>query len=315
MTILVVGAGSIGTRHIRNLLRLGCSVSIFDRDASCRVPFEKMKRVTVYDNLKMALASGPTACFVCTPTRLHLSVARRALRAGAHVFIEKPLSHSLAGTSAFIREAAASKRVVMVACNYLFHDGMRALQKVIRQNAYGAALVSHVALGYHLPSARALRDHRQTYASQKGQGGDVLLDSGSHVLVYLCALFGSCRKVAAFSSSLHPLGLGSKEAAVLAVTHKSGVLSTVSLDYASSKATHRIEVVTEKGRLVLDLRKNKLTFEDERASKTLYQGTRDLNHMFLKEIRHFLRCVRSGEQPLQDVTLGRDIVKLLCISS
>ena len=311
MRVLVVGAGAIGTRHIRNLIGLGVKdIAVADPDP--RRPLSLRTRgIARYRSDAEALRHfRPEAVFVCTPTRLHLPVARRALRAGAHVFVEKPLSHTSAGVNAFAAEAARSRRTVMIACNYLFHDGMRKLSQTLRAGRHGRPLSYAVTLGYHVPSARGARG-RTAYGARKGEGEDVLLDSGSHCIPYLRALFGSVARTAALTSPLHPLGLKSGELSVVALRHATGVLGVLSLDYVRRQASHRMDVLTDKGRLAFDVRANALWFVGGRSRQKLYQGVRDLNHMFIKELKHFLACIRSGKKPLQDAKNGTEVVRLL----
>ena len=285
-------------------------IAVVEPDPRRRASF-RIRGIARYQSDAPALRRfRPEAVLVCTPTRLHLPVALRALRAGANVFVEKPLSHTSGGTNAFAAEAARSGRTVMVACNYLFHDGVRKLMAVLRARRYGRPLSYAVTLGYHVPSARG-EQGRAAYGARGGVGEDVLLDSGSHCIAYLRVLFGPLVETVAYASTLHPLGLQSGELSVAALRHTNGVLGVLSLDYVHRKAVHAVDVVTEKGRLMLDVRRNTLRFEDAHSRRKLYQGTRDLNHMFIKELAHFFACIRSGKKPLQDATEGSETVRLL----
>ena len=86
--VLVVGAGSIGQRHLRNLRALGVKdLTAFD---AARQRVETVARehgVAICSSFEAGLAQKPDAVLVCTPPHLHTVVARQALEAGAHVFI------------------------------------------------------------------------------------------------------------------------------------------------------------------------------------------------------------------------------------
>ena len=107
MTVLVVGCGSIGRRHIGNLRSLGVHhISVCETDPDRLSQAESQFAVSGYGNLEKALEeAAPDAVIVCTPPYLHVQQALAAVGAGAHVFIEKPLSHSLDGIDDLIREA------------------------------------------------------------------------------------------------------------------------------------------------------------------------------------------------------------------
>ena len=60
---------------------------------------EEKYGVTVFADLDAALGERPDAVFVCNPSSLHVSVALKAARAGCHLFVEKPLSHTPTGST------------------------------------------------------------------------------------------------------------------------------------------------------------------------------------------------------------------------
>src|SRR3989338_4123125 len=91
--ILIIGLGSIGQRHHRNLLALGYG-NVWAYDANNK----KIKdlRLKISTLTPSALQDFDVA-FICTPNYLHMKHALLAARAGCDLFIEKPLSHSLKG--------------------------------------------------------------------------------------------------------------------------------------------------------------------------------------------------------------------------
>ena len=93
---LIVGAGSIGRRHLGNLKQLGLSKLSAcdphpDRLAYVREHFQAESFANIEDGLK----SKPDIVLICSPPVQHADQALQAVRAGAHVFIEKPLSDSM----------------------------------------------------------------------------------------------------------------------------------------------------------------------------------------------------------------------------
>ena len=95
---LVVGCGSIGKRHIENLLALGANEIIaFDPQAVRREEVAASMGVVTVDSLSAAWGLGPQVCVIAAPSSLHVALALDAARHGCHLFIEKPLSHTWEG--------------------------------------------------------------------------------------------------------------------------------------------------------------------------------------------------------------------------
>src|ERR1035437_3886387 len=127
---LVVGCGSIGRRHARNLESLGvrqlgfCDTSP-ETLKECR---EELSGEIFADYDEALRKFRPDLVLICTPPVYHVEEALAALQARAHVFIEKPLSHELGGIQALIAEARRNDRNVQVGYNMRFHPGLQILK-------------------------------------------------------------------------------------------------------------------------------------------------------------------------------------------
>ena len=98
MKILIAGLGSIGRRHLRNLVALGESDLVLLRSHRATLPDDELKGYPVETDIHKALRKyKPDAVVVANPTSLHLDVAIPAAEAGCHILLEKPVSHSLEG--------------------------------------------------------------------------------------------------------------------------------------------------------------------------------------------------------------------------
>src|SRR5688572_3649083 len=131
--IVVVGGGSIGSRHVRNLHSLGQrDIVVVEPNNDRRVTIARDYEVAVYATLDAAMEGAPRAVLVCTPPYRHVEVARAALEAGAHLFIEKPLSHTLDSVEALLAAAADKGRIILVGYNLRYHPGLIKVESLIR---------------------------------------------------------------------------------------------------------------------------------------------------------------------------------------
>src|SRR5687767_863750 len=98
-SVLVIGCGSIGERHLRCFSGTGrATVVAADTVPATRARMKETYAVETTDDWKGSLRSGRhDVAVICTPAPLHVDMATHALECGVNILIEKPLSISLAG--------------------------------------------------------------------------------------------------------------------------------------------------------------------------------------------------------------------------
>lgn len=305
MKILVVGCGSIGTRHASNLARLGgVELLLYDVDLARSQSLAQALGGMVIPNLEDGLASVPDAALICTPTYLHIPLALRALQAGAHLLIEKPLSHTLDGTDELIREAASLKRVLLVGCNLRFHRPITILKHWLDEGAIGRPLYGRFLYGNYLPNWRPQEDYRHTYSAHAEMSGGVPLE-GVHEIDCARWFLGEPSMVLAMTGRVSQLEIDTDDVAEILVRFASGAMAEIHLDYLRPRRGRSCELIGDEG-LSIWRAEGK---HPERSSLELHRldgrneqqaFDMDLNEMYIEEIRHFLQCIKGEESPALD---------------
>ena len=315
MRALFIGLGSIGQRHLRNLRALkGNAIEIiawrvrgFNQVLTDEMHIEEdADLVSRYNyrevpTLEAGLAEEPDFTFVCNPTSMHVPVALAALRAGSHVFIEKPLSDSLDEVDALILEASRRKLVVYVGHQFRFHPAIQCLEKLLEKGAIGAVLAVRAVVGEHLPSFHPYEDYRETYAARRELGGGVVLTQ-SHEIDFLCHIFGVPHRVFAIGGHVSTLQLTVDDLAMVLMdcgTRARPLPVALQMDFVQRPAVRNCEVIGENGKIVMDLmRPSLLQFarDGSEACRRYWQGFRR-NDMFLDQLNHFLACCAGNENP------------------
>jgi predicted dehydrogenase len=96
MKILIAGLGSVGRRHLRNLIALGEKDVVLLRSHQSTLPDEELAAFPAETDFVVALREyKPDAVIVANPTALHLDIAIPAAQSGCHIFLEKPISDSI----------------------------------------------------------------------------------------------------------------------------------------------------------------------------------------------------------------------------
>lgn len=311
--ILVVGFGSIGQRHYRNLLSLGyVNVFVYDVDRS---KLTSLGEKTI-ESLNLKVLSGFTSVLVCNPSHLHVETALLAIMAGCNVFIEKPLAFSDKGIAALEQAAKKHKTTVMVACNYRFHAAYASLFKILKEKRLGKALFANAEIRYDMRTARKGVDYRKSYASKAGQSGGVIYDSGSHVVDYLVDLFGVPTSVNAYTKNI-VLETGLNDLAALELEFKGGIFSKIFLDLFSRTRRNFLEIECEQGTIRWDLFANSLTWSGvnkKQHTQYFYSNYADAegrNQSYLAELKYFFETCNGKKPPIAALSHARTVTRVL----
>src|SRR3954468_16076855 len=138
----LVGLGYWGPNLARNFDQLGTLVALCDLDAELRDRFAaRYPHVTIYSDYAEMLASGGLdAVVVATPVPTHFALAKQALEAGKHVFVEKPPAMRAAEMEELVTLAETRNLVLMPGHLLLYHPGVQKVKQLIDAGDLGEIL-------------------------------------------------------------------------------------------------------------------------------------------------------------------------------
>ncbi len=179
--ILIIGCGSIGERHLRSLRHAGrAQVWVCEPRDELRTRIAKDYSVEAFASVDQALAALRfDGVVICTPAHTHIPIALTALKCGAGLLIEKPLSIKLDGVAELRQAVAASKRFVGVAYVYHFVPGVREARAFLQEGTLGRPLQATVVAGQHFPTFRPA--YREIYYTKHETGGGAIQDALTHL--------------------------------------------------------------------------------------------------------------------------------------
>lgn len=312
VSVLVVGGGSIGQRHIMNLRNLGVGkLSVSDPSSERRAVLESGYAVTTYALFEEALlGENPSAVLICTPPNSHVELAIRAVESGAHVFIEKPISNSMDGIDRLIEESENRNRIIQVGYNWRFHDGLRKIKELLGEGAIGRVMWARAETGQYLPDWRPQLDYRQNYTARRAMGGGIILD-GSHEIDYIRWLLGEVTQVYCQAGTLSDLDVDVEDTASIILTFESGCIGEVHLDFVQRARARNCKVVGTEGTITWDhITGSLMVFEAGNSSWRSFDLDPDPNAKYLAEMDDFMRCVIKEREPVAGLHAGVRVMEI-----
>lgn len=297
MKILIVGLGSIGRRHLQNLTTLGVRRLAAVTQHRCALPSDNLPPFGAFDTLDAALVHRPDAVFICNPTALHLESALAAARAGCHIFLEKPVSHTLDGLDELALLAEKNDLIVQVGFQFRFYPVFQRIKRVIEQGGIGRVVSVQAHWGEYLPGWHPWEDYRAGYSARADLGGGVLLTL-CHPFDYLRWILGEASVTGATGGQLSDLETDTEDLALVALRFENGAVGSVYLDYISKPAKHTLQITGTAGRIEWDADFGSAKIYSGHDIDTVSPGKYfDRNELFQAEVADFMDCILHHRQP------------------
>lgn len=246
LKVIFFGLGSIGLKHA-NLINqhFDFEVFAFKEKQSSPSGISFVKELYSWNEVEEEKLD---VAFITNPTFLHIDTASKLAKLGIKLFIEKPISSSLAGLANLIELTKEHRLATYVAYNLRFHPIILELKKHCESEK--PIHVSAVCSSF-LPSWRKGQDHKVSYSSSREMGGGVLLDL-SHEFDFLTYLLGELTIVATSSGRLSNITSDSEDYADILVTAERSS-ATIHLSYFGHQSSRVIKMDFEKYSLIGDL--------------------------------------------------------------
>ncbi|HCS79106.1 TPA: hypothetical protein DIV55_05200 [Patescibacteria group bacterium] len=313
MKMLVIGCGSIGERHIKNIYSFG-NQTIIAYDPN-RTKLENLKKsfssLIISSELKNIWKLNPEIAFICTPTSLHLPQALIAAKHKCHLFIEKPLADSERNIRKLHQIVRMKKIITFVACNWRFYWAISEIRSLLHKKVIGQIFSARISAGSYLPQWHPNEDYRKLYAAQKKFGGGAILDF-IHELDYACWLFGEIDKLTGMYGKLSNLQIDTEDCAELLMTIKGGPLVSIHVDYLQRVYERSCTIIGSQGTIVWNFSSHKIKIYSSKTknwTELSEPKNYDLNQMYKHQLEYFFACIRKNKNTDNDVFHAAKILK------
>lgn len=297
LRVLLVGCGSVGKRHARVLEQLGVRQFLAcDPDpAQLSSLLLQHPAITPCESFEAGLHLEPDAVFVLTPPSLHVPMATEAIRAGRHVFIEKPISDNLDGIDELALLAQERNKHVMIGLCFRFHEGILKAKELLDGGVIGRLICVRAMVGEHLPDVRP--DYKRLFSSRAYGAFDLMHDLD----LALWYANQPVRAVKGLYGSYSDIGIDAPDLVEILIDFENRCMASVHLDFFQRPRRRRIELIGTAGVICVDLASwDEYTVSffktgDANWQKESRPAKRD--DMFLAEDKAFLLSLLNGREP------------------
>jgi predicted dehydrogenase len=287
--IAVIGAGSIGRRHVNNLSLLHPDATIYWLGNRGQINTEHSWQGVIFPtDLNALLAQPLDYCIIASPASCHDQHFDILCAHDIPLLVEKPLAATLAQASK-MRQLAAQKPSLPLAVGYClrFLPALQQLQQHLQAGILGKILQVSCHVAQYLPDWRPQQDYRRSVSAQAALGGGALLEL-SHELDYLAKLFGPLRLLHAHLQHSGLLELDVEDQADLVLCSEDNTLIVLHQDFLQHNVQRRCVISGVFGRLEWDLVSNQVALVQGQQTQVLYQDAQyPSNTMYLDMLRCF----------------------------
>jgi len=308
--IAVIGCGTWGTNLIRNFAKLGALDSVCDHNESRAEKIAEEFSCAAKSWPQILADEGISGVVIATQAQDHFSCAEAALKAGKHVFVEKPIALTSKEAQILGNLADQLDRRLMVGHLLQYHPVFMRLREMVFAGALG--------------NLQYIYSNRLNLGKIYGVK-DALWDLAPHDLSMVLSLTNS-EPINVYCSKGDYLRAGAADFATLNLEFDKGVKAHIFVSWLNPIKEQKLVVIGDKAMAVFDdtrIWQEKLSMYQHKLSENYdYCGfateRADAEHIYVEqeeplknECEHFMKYIKSGNTPLTDVRESLKILRIL----
>ena len=260
-SVLIIGAGGIGRRHIIGYRQTGrARLTILEPDSAKRdaIVSEFAPEAACAD-LSEADPAAHDLAVICAPANHHVPLMRACAEAGLPFLVEKPLAVTEDGVDEVIAEVERANLLARVGYIRRIAPEIINLRKQIDEGKIGTLKLAYLNSSQEFPKYRP--DFQRTYYARPEMGGGAILDAASHSFDMLISIMGRPVTVGAMYDRLALEGTETEDTCLVSIRFESGAMANLTINQFQKRNVANAEFIGTKGNLKLD--HARLSFADD----------------------------------------------------
>ncbi len=325
MKILIIGLGSIGQRHLKNIYKLYpktkfylyrrkyTTPSLNSKNEPTNIDLIKRYKIETISNLHNLNKLKLDAAFICSPSAFHIDEAIILLKKNINTFVEKPLGSSLKRLKILKQVLKTTKSIHMMGFQMRFSPIILYLKNLLKKNSYGKLNFANIHNGENIKDFHPYENYRNSYTAKKLLGGGVLL-SQIHEIDYFINLFEDYKIIKSHSiiskNSTLDIDTDDTVSSIFQLKNKSQKLTAcINLNFYERPKKKSLILIFEKSKIEVDFNKNIVViFTQNKVIKKKFLFNR--NDLFLNEVSFFLNHIKKNKKINKDLNIINGIKTL-----
>ena len=314
-SVLIVGYGSIGKKHLENFLQLkDIQLTVYTKRNDLQLLREN--GIKISDSLTECLKENPDVGVITNETSLHIPIAIKLAKEGLDLFLEKPLSNSLKDDEKLRAIVKKKQLITQMGCNLRFHPCIKKIKSLIEHQKIGRIISAQVQNYSYLPDSHRWEDYRKSYAARKDLGGGVILTNAIHEIDYLYWFFQEVENVISISGKFSDLDIKAEDYVSGLLKFKNKIIGELHMDYFQRPDFRSCKIRGTKGEIYWNSDDNCVNIYNINKKKWETKFDNGFSHnldtysSYVEELKHFLKCVKHRKETINDLEQGVRTLKI-----
>jgi predicted dehydrogenase len=312
--ILILGTGSVGKRHARNLKALGCTISCMDPrpDRMDEIRAEGVELRSTFASVDEALSGAVSfdGVVVGSPPSFHVDQAVAALQKGLPVLLEKPVSPNLADCRRLHQVVGTAAAPLLLGYTWRWWPPLARVKELMAAKAVGNLLSVTFTMSAHLADWHPWERYQDFFMSSAALGGGALLDE-SHWLDLMLWFFGMPDRLFAKIEKVSDLEIETDDNVDMLIIYEASHLRiSMHLDLYGRPHEKSIQFTGTGGSLIWE--PNQIKIGREMDPKWEIQTfNHDRNEMFVHLAEEFLKVLAGDTEPSCKIDDGLKVLEVI----
>lgn len=328
VTVAQIGVGYWGPNLLRNLIANDrCDVKIVADISEKRLNFVKKMYPSVHltSNSNFIFEDPEIeAVVIATPVAMHFDLSRKALEAGKHILVEKPMATTISEMQEIIDLAKQNSLVSMVGHTFLYNSAVRYLKGIIDSGELG--------------------DIRYIYSQRLNLGRirsdvDALWNFAPHDISIIQYLLDNLTPISVKSHGMDYIQDGIDDVVFIDAVYPKKIMAHIHVSWLDPRRMRQLTVVGSNKMVIYDdIAENKIAVFDKGIDRIAILGENmdydnngfsrfvnrigdvylpkvDLKEPLKVEIEHFIECVQNGTQCITGSEHALKVVEIMSSAS